>query len=198
MNRTRSWRVMRYRWAVVRRPMGRYAQKFAGDGTSAQERPCWNVIVVSWIGALLSLSALGWLAQATHAPLLMAPFGASVVLLYAHPDSTLTQPRNVIGGHLLGGVKGDAQCPPSCWSDRHRVHAVTCRMGLPWCPGVGWIRALGACRSGLQQHGHAPPLSTALVVDQLLDRGVKRLPTLGGHRSDHPPQEVYPNHPGQV
>lgn len=106
MTRTRTWRVMRYRLAVVRRPIGRYTGKFAGDGTRPPERPPWRVILISWIGAVVSLGALGWLAEATHAPLVMAPFGASIVLLYAHPDSSLTQPRNVIGGHVLGGVIG--------------------------------------------------------------------------------------------
>jgi CBS-domain-containing membrane protein len=106
MTRTRPWRVMRYRLAVVRRPLGRYTVKFAGDGTRPPERPPWHIILISWIGALVSLGTLGWLAQSTHAPLVMAPFGASIVLLYAHPDSVLTQPRNVIGGHMLGGVIG--------------------------------------------------------------------------------------------
>ena len=106
MIHTRPWRVMRYRLTAAGRPIARYTGKFAGDGTQSPDRPPWRVILISWIGALISLGALGWLAQATHAPLVMAPFGASVVLLYAHPDSALTQPRNVISGHALGGVIG--------------------------------------------------------------------------------------------
>jgi CBS-domain-containing membrane protein len=106
MTRSRPWRIMRYRMAIAHRPLGRYTNKFSGDGTRPPERPPWRIIVISWIGALISLGALGWLAEASHAPLVMAPFGASVVLLFAHPDSALTQPRNVIGGHVLGGVIG--------------------------------------------------------------------------------------------
>lgn len=106
MSNHRSWRMIRYRLAHVRRPIGRYTGKFAGDGTRPPDRPTWKVILISWVGALVSLGTLGWLADASHAPLVMAPFGASVVLLFAHPDSSLTQPRNVIGGHVIGGVIG--------------------------------------------------------------------------------------------
>jgi len=106
VTRSRPWRVLRYQLASVRRPMGRYTGKFVGDGTRPPERPPWRIILISWVGAVVSLGALGWLAEASHAPLVMAPFGASVVLLFAHPDSTLTQPRNVIGGHLIGSLIG--------------------------------------------------------------------------------------------
>ncbi len=33
--------------------------------------------------------------------MLIAPFGASAVLLFAVPESPLSQPINVVGGHLL-------------------------------------------------------------------------------------------------
>lgn len=36
--------------------------------------------------------------------LLMAPFGATLVLIFATPDSPLAKPRNVIGGHLLAAA----------------------------------------------------------------------------------------------
>lgn len=108
MIRARSWRRARIRLARARRPLGRYAGKFAGDGPTAGERPPLRAIAASWLGALAALAALCWLAEATGAPLVMAPFGASVVLLFAQPDSQLTQPRNVIGGHLLGGAIGVA------------------------------------------------------------------------------------------
>ena len=43
-----------------------------------------------------------------HAPLLIAPFGASCVLVFAPPQSPLAQPRNVIGGHLISAAVGQA------------------------------------------------------------------------------------------
>ena len=39
-------------------------------------------------------------------PLLMAPFGASCVLLFSVPNSPLSQPINVIGGHLVSSFIG--------------------------------------------------------------------------------------------
>ncbi|ABL69267.1 HPP family protein [Paracoccus denitrificans] len=38
--------------------------------------------------------------------LLIAPFWASCVLLFALPQSPLARPRNVIGGHLLSALVG--------------------------------------------------------------------------------------------
>lgn len=38
--------------------------------------------------------------------LLMAPFGASSVLLFGVPDSPLARPLNVIGGHVITAIIG--------------------------------------------------------------------------------------------
>ncbi len=38
--------------------------------------------------------------------LLIAPFGASCVLVFAIPQSPLAHPRNVIGGHLISTLAG--------------------------------------------------------------------------------------------
>jgi CBS-domain-containing membrane protein len=46
------------------------------------------------------------LAQWCGTPLLLAPFGATCVLIFALPDSPLAQPRAVIGGHLLSSLVG--------------------------------------------------------------------------------------------
>lgn len=46
------------------------------------------------------------IAGASPTNLLIAPFGASCVLLFSVPESPLTQPRNLLGGHLIGGSSG--------------------------------------------------------------------------------------------
>lgn len=48
--------------------------------------------------AIATLVLLGYIADDT---LLMAPFGATCVLLFSLPKSPLSQPINVIGGHLV-------------------------------------------------------------------------------------------------
>ncbi|ENC6369343.1 HPP family protein [Aeromonas veronii] len=49
---------------------------------------------------------LGWLNLSCHVALVMAPFGASCVLLFSLPDSPLARPKNVLGGHLLTACVG--------------------------------------------------------------------------------------------
>lgn len=58
------------------------------------------------LAGTLAIGLLGWLGSASGLPLLIAPFGASCVLLFAVPDSPLAQPRNLIGGHLVAAAVG--------------------------------------------------------------------------------------------
>ncbi|MPS47415.1 MAG: HPP family protein [Methylobacillus sp.] len=64
------------------------------------------------LGALLGMLASGflsaWLLGAESLPFLMAPLGASAVLLYAVPASPLAQPWSLIGGNLLSALVGVA------------------------------------------------------------------------------------------
>jgi CBS-domain-containing membrane protein len=55
----------------------------------------------SGLGGAIGIGAVGALAVTTHQPFLLAPFGASAVLLFGHPASPLAQPANVIGGYLV-------------------------------------------------------------------------------------------------
>ncbi|BCP54729.1 hypothetical protein K32_33460 [Kaistia sp. 32K] len=55
----------------------------------------------SGLGGALGIGAVGALAVTTHQPFLLAPFGASAVLLFGHPASPLAQPANVIGGYFV-------------------------------------------------------------------------------------------------
>ena len=57
-------------------------------------------------GACLAIMLLGWLDMSWQSTLLMAPFGASCVLLFSLPDSPLARPQNVLGGHLLSATVG--------------------------------------------------------------------------------------------
>ncbi|MGB7417470.1 MAG: HPP family protein [Thermosynechococcaceae cyanobacterium] len=52
----------------------------------------------------MAITATSYLSVETHSPLLMAPFGATSVLIFGVPDSPLAQPRNVIGGNVLGAL----------------------------------------------------------------------------------------------
>jgi len=55
----------------------------------------------SGLGGAIGIGAVGAAAALTHEPFLIAPFGASAVLLFGHPASPLAQPANVIGGYFV-------------------------------------------------------------------------------------------------
>ena len=71
----------------------------------------------SGAGAALGLALVGVLARLTGWPLLIAPLGATVVLLFGHPASPLAQPANVFGGYLLATILGvvAATAFPGLW-----------------------------------------------------------------------------------
>ena len=57
-------------------------------------------------GGFLAIGVLAGLAAIAATPLIIAPFGASSVLLFSIPGSPLARPRNVIGGHVLSALVG--------------------------------------------------------------------------------------------
>lgn len=66
-------------------------------------------IVVSGLTALLGFSALALPVHFIDSldPLyLIGPFGSSAALLYGAPDAPFSQPRNVIGGHVVSATVG--------------------------------------------------------------------------------------------
>ncbi|OUS26420.1 HPP family protein ['Osedax' symbiont bacterium Rs2_46_30_T18] len=63
--------------------------------------------LVAGLSASLAIAILAYLDQYIEGSLwLMAPFGATTVLVFALPASPLAQPRNVIFGHLLSATVG--------------------------------------------------------------------------------------------
>lgn len=78
---------------------------FQGRGKPAQ-RPAAADMLRSLIGGGLSVYMLLALTEYSGHMWIMAPFGASCVLLYAAPQSPLAQPRNIILGHLVSAFVG--------------------------------------------------------------------------------------------
>src|SRR6478736_2002799 len=62
--------------------------------------------VTGLVGGTVSILLLAILTQLTSSPWLMAPFGASCVLAFGLWDAPLSQPRNIIGGHLISTFIG--------------------------------------------------------------------------------------------
>jgi CBS domain-containing membrane protein len=72
--------------------------------------PGWER-VAAWIGALIGLLFTGavsraWLGSNELVPLLIAPIGASTVLVFGVPASPLAQPWSVVGGNFLAALIG--------------------------------------------------------------------------------------------
>jgi len=57
-------------------------------------------------GSAIAIVALIYLTKITDYPLIMAPFGASCVILFALPEAPLAQPKNVVFGHVLTALSG--------------------------------------------------------------------------------------------
>ena len=65
------------------------------------------VSVIAGIGATLAIGLLSFLELSlSEVALIMAPFGATTVLVFGVPDSPLAQPKNVIFGHLITAIIG--------------------------------------------------------------------------------------------
>ena len=72
----------------------------------------------SGTGALIGMTLVGALAGLTGLPLLLAPFGATAVLLFGQPESALAQPANVFGGYFVAAVVTSLMLgflPPAWW-----------------------------------------------------------------------------------
>ncbi len=136
---------------TLRRPVRRYADKFRGAAAVPPPRPALGHTIVSWLGSLIAIAALGWLSEAAAAPLMLASFGASCVLLFGYPDSHFSQPRNTIGGHLIAAAIG---------------LAVAAMLGEGWqAMALAVATAIAAMK--LTGTVHPPAGSTAIIVVHL-------------------------------
>lgn len=62
--------------------------------------------LLAGIGATGCITALSFFSSHSDALWLMAPFGATMVILFGLPSSPLAQPRNIIAGHLITAAIG--------------------------------------------------------------------------------------------
>lgn len=109
-------------WAMVKRYFHRHQ--------SANTAMCW---IKSGLGAALGMGVVGIFGELSDAPFLIAPFGASCVLLFSVPSSPLAQPANVIGGHVVASAVAIALrmvLPPDWWAIALAVGAVITVMAM--------------------------------------------------------------------
>ena len=73
-------------------------------GRRYQPRFRLNQIGVTSLAALCAVFLLGLLSLWSGQVLIVAPLGASCVLLFGYPASPLAQPRNIVLGNLVGAL----------------------------------------------------------------------------------------------
>ncbi|WNQ09582.1 HPP family protein [Paenibacillus aurantius] len=82
-----------------------YFSKMKGSGKSPLQVLPWNAFM-GFLGGLFTIGLLSTLTDLTSAVWIMAPFGASCVLAFGVWEAPLSQPRNIIGGHLISTLVG--------------------------------------------------------------------------------------------
>jgi CBS-domain-containing membrane protein len=69
-------------------------------------------VIWSWVGGFIGIGVVAYinynLLAGTNLLMLVAPLGASAVLIYGAVKSPLAQPRNFVGGHLICALIGVA------------------------------------------------------------------------------------------
>lgn len=75
-------------------------------GSPSPARASTQAIMLAWLGGFIAISILGYMTVSTHTALVLGSFGASCVLVFGFPESPFSQPRNVIGGHVLSSLVG--------------------------------------------------------------------------------------------
>lgn len=82
----------------------------------------WRPLVlalVAGLGSALAIGAMQWLSVSANYPLAIIPFATSIVLIIGLPDAEPSQPRALIGGHLVATVAGLVVLKlagPSAWA----------------------------------------------------------------------------------
>lgn len=121
-----------------------------GWSSNAKDLPTPRVVnqVGIILGVSLGLSIITYLSLTVKLPILVASFGASACLLFCVPKAPVSQPRSVIGGHMISAAIG-----------------VACQiiLGCTWYSAV--LSVCGATAAMLYSRTlHPPAAATALIA----------------------------------
>jgi len=91
--------------------LGVVSRSYAARFKPARSRLPLSERAYSALGGFVGLFATGlvmraWLGSSTNVPLLIAPIGASTVLVFGVPASPLAQPWSVVGGNFIAALVG--------------------------------------------------------------------------------------------
>lgn len=83
-----------------------YVTKMAGQKQQVNHRTNLADAATGAVGGFVSIALLLWLTNITGSTWLMASLGASCVLVFGAWNAPFSQPRNILGGHLISGIIG--------------------------------------------------------------------------------------------
>ena len=115
--------------------------------SSAPPRQKFRVIVVETIVSLVALGIVAGLTALTREPWLIPPLAASMALVIGGAHFPLSQPRNVIGGHITSAIVG--------------VLVGSIGINALWGGAVAGALALGVMK--LTRMSHSPAAATAMI-----------------------------------
>ena len=116
--------------------------------SSAPPRQKLLVIVVETIVSLVALGIVAGLTALTREPWLIPPLAASMALVIGGAHLPLSQPRNVIGGHIMSAIVG--------------VLVGTIGIDALWSGALAGALALGVMK--LTRMPHSPAAATAMIA----------------------------------
>lgn len=69
-------------------------------------KPKMTAVLLAGLGGAIAILVLLALGDALEVALIIAPFGASCVLIFGLPSAPLSQPVNVVAGHVVSAAAG--------------------------------------------------------------------------------------------
>ncbi|MBI5177755.1 MAG: HPP family protein [Nitrospinae bacterium] len=81
-----------------------WMEKMKGQGAIPPPRVRTSYIFWSWVGAFTGIFCVAFVTYRAGVPMMIGSFGASAVLIYAAIEGPLSQPRNLIGGHVISAT----------------------------------------------------------------------------------------------
>lgn len=87
-----------------------FFSRMHGSEKSPSRKP-FSKILWSWVGAFIGIYLVSILSKLTqvdflNSQFLVGSFGASAVLIYGAPQADFSQPRNLLGGHIISALIG--------------------------------------------------------------------------------------------
>jgi CBS domain-containing membrane protein len=113
------------------------------------------------VSGFISIVIVAFAASLSDAPLIFPALGPTIFFVFSHPMSPRASPRNIVLGHLIGGLCGWVSLAVFGLLSRESILAAG--VGAPRVMAVGFSLALTSAIMVLFYLEHPPAVSTALI-----------------------------------